>query len=172
MPHRVSADMRLVEDRPFPRNARRLGVAPGEGGIDDPAFRHAGGTVAPVERQVVAGRADPVAEMGVGPAHMPDQRLGIGIEQKLVRVEAMSHRRFVRPMDAVAIDRPRPRIRQVAVPDLVGVLRQYDPLQFAPPVLVEQAEFDLGGMSGEQREIHPQAVPGCAQRKGKTFLYT
>jgi hypothetical protein len=27
-------------------------------------------------------------------------------------------------------------------------------------------------MSGEESEIHPQAIPGSAQGKGKTFLYT
>jgi len=74
-------------------------------------------------------------------------------------------------MDAVTIHRPRTRIGQIAVPDLVGVLRQHDPFQLAPPVPIEQAQFDLGGMCGEECEIHPQAIPGSAQRKGKTFLY-
>ena len=74
-------------------------------------------------------------------------------------------------MDAIAVDRSRPRIGQIAVPDLVGVLRQHDPFQLPPPVPIEQAQFDLGGMGGEESEIHTQAIPGSAQRKGKTFLY-
>ena len=172
VPHRVSADMGLVENRAFPWNARRLGIAPGESRIDHPALRHACGAVAPVERQVVARRADPVAEMGIGPAHMADQRLGVGVEQKLVGIEAVTGSRLIRSMDAVAIHGSRPRIGQIAVPDLVGIFRQNHPLQLAPAVPIEQAQLDLGGVSGEESEVHSQAIPGSAQGKGKTFLYT
>ena len=93
---------------------------------------------------------------------MADQRLGIGIEQKLVGIEAVTGGRLIRAVDAVAIHGPRPRIGQIAVPDLVGVFRQNHPLQLPPPVPIEQAQLDLGGMSGEESEVHSQAIPGSA----------
>ncbi len=44
-----------------------------------------GGAVAFVEREVLGRVADAVAEHLVGPAHRARDRLGVGIEQQLVR---------------------------------------------------------------------------------------
>ena len=57
--------------------------------------------------------------------------LRIGVEQQLVRIEAMALLRLVRPVHAVAVDRAGPRVRQIAVPDLVGVLGQLDAFELA-----------------------------------------
>jgi hypothetical protein len=46
------------------------------------------------------------------------------------------------------------------VPDLVCVFRQLNSFQFGFSGVVEQAQFDLGGMAGEEGEIHAKAVPG------------
>ena len=101
-------------------------AAPGEGRIDHAAFRHEGGAVALVEGEVVVGLADRVAEQRGVPVELADELLRIGIEQQLVRVEAVPVRRLVGAVHAIAIDRARPRVRQVAVPDLVGVFGQLD----------------------------------------------
>ena len=41
-------------------------------------------------------------------------------------------------MDAIAVELGGQNIGQVAVPHLIGVLGQRDPLEFTPAVLVEQ----------------------------------
>ena len=57
--------------------------------------------------------------------------------------------RLVRPVDAVAVELIGLNVGQVAVPDLVGLLGQYDLLRLLPGVRpVEEAEFDLGGVFG------------------------
>nr|WP_247878963.1 hypothetical protein [Azospirillum brasilense] len=52
------------------------------------------------------------------------------------------------------------------MPDLVGVLRQDDPLDLALAGLVEQAQLDLLGVRGEQGEVDPEPVPVRPQRIG------
>ena len=81
----------------------------------------------------------------------------------------MAGRRLVGAVHAIAVDRARPRIGQVTVPDLVGILRQGDALDLAPAALVEQAELDLGGVGREQGEVDAQPVPGGAKRIGEAF---
>jgi hypothetical protein len=69
-------------------------------------------------------------------------------------------------MDAVAIDRARPSIRQVAMPDFVSILGQHNPLYFALAGGIEEAEFDLCSIRREQSEVDAQAVPRGAERVG------
>ncbi len=102
--------------------------------------------VAAVERQVLALVADAVAVERVAPAQRPDQVPGVGVEQQLVRVEAVPFFRPVRPVHAVTVEQPGPRLGQVAVPDAVGALAQRDALDLAPAAGVEQAELDLLGV--------------------------
>ena len=73
-------------------------------------------------------------------------------------------------MHAVAVELARPDVGQVAVPDLVGVFGQGDAVGLAPAVGVEQAQFDLGGVGGEQGEIDARSVPGRAARMGQAGL--
>jgi hypothetical protein len=47
-------------------------------------------------------------------------------------------------MNAIPIDRARPCVGQVPMPDLVGVLRQRNAFEFLLAFLVEKAELDLG----------------------------
>ena len=56
-----------------------------------------------------------------------------------------------------AVDLARTRVGQVAVPDLVGVFRQFDALDLGLAALVEQAQFDTRGMRREQGEVDPKA---------------
>ena len=77
----------------------------------------------------------------------------VRIEQQLVRVEAMSFLGPVGAVDAVAVEQAGPRLRQVAVPDLVGALAQLDALQLAPAGRVEEAQLDALGVLREQREV-------------------
>ena len=62
-----SAHVRLVDHRVVPRNVRWAVVAPGEGRIDDAALWGTGGTVTPVEGQILPGVARAVAEVCIAP---------------------------------------------------------------------------------------------------------
>jgi hypothetical protein len=121
--------------------------------------------VALVEGEVIAG-FDRVAKQRRIPRDMADHLLGVGIDQQLAGIEAVTGRRFIGPVHAIAIDRARSRIGQVAVPDLVGVLGQRDPLDLRLAVGVEQAELDLGGMGREQGEVDAKSVPRRAEGIG------
>ena len=66
----VALDVQLVDHRVLPGRARRTIVAPRERRIDDLALGHSGRAVAGVERQVLAARADAVAELRVAPAQL------------------------------------------------------------------------------------------------------
>jgi hypothetical protein len=165
-----AADVGLVDHRFGPGPERPHMLAPGEGGVDHAAFRHAEAVVAPVEGQVGAVRPDPIAEMGIRPAYGAAQRLGIGVDQQLVGIEAVTVARLVGAMDAVAVEQPGHGLGQIAVPHLVGVFGQRDAVDLAPAAGVEQAQLDPLGVGGEQREVDARAVPGCAERRGAARL--
>ena len=107
MAHGEALHVRLVDDRPIPGDVRPPLAAPGECRIDHPAFRHERRAVALVERQVLSLVADRVAEKRVVHSSSPTSCFRIGVEQQLVRVEAVPCLRLVRAMHAVAVDRAR-----------------------------------------------------------------
>ena len=79
----------------------------------------------------------------------------------------MARARVVGAMDAVAVELARADVRQIAVPDLIGVFGQHHPLELALAAGVEQAQLDLLGVGAEQREIHAPPVEGGAERIGR-----
>ena len=91
----------------------------------------------------------------------------IGIKQQLVGIEPVSGLWRVGPVHAIAVDGAGPRIRQIAVPDLVGIFGQLDTVELVAAGRIKQAQLDLGCVCGEQREVDTQSVPGGAQRMGK-----
>src|SRR5262249_55921168 len=97
-----AADMELVDDGLFPSGLRLAVVTPGEGGVDDPAFRHDPSSVAAVEREIAPRAADAIAEMRIAPAQGSVEGLGVRIEQQLVGVEAVAAMRVVGAVDAIA----------------------------------------------------------------------
>ena len=93
------------------------------------------------------------------------QRLGVGVEQQLVGVEAVAVLGIVRAVDAVAVDLSRAGVGQITVPDLIGTGRQQDARNFARRVGVEQAQFNRRGMRRKQRKVDAAAVPARTKRK-------
>jgi hypothetical protein len=72
------------------------------------------------------GVAEAVAEHRLVPVELADDRLGVGVEQQLVRVAAQPAGRVVGAVDAVAVALPGPTSGQVAVPHEAGDLGQVD----------------------------------------------
>src|SRR5262249_45409701 len=134
-----AAYMGFVDDRVLPRNTWLSRAAPGEGRVDDAAFEGERRAVPLVKGQIVACFHF-VAEQGRVPSNMTDDLLRIGIEQQLVGIEAVSSSGLVRAVNAIAIECPWPRIGEVAVPDLVGVLRQAEAFDLPLAGAIEQAK--------------------------------
>src|SRR6185312_6440813 len=51
------------------------------------------------------------------------------------------------------------------MPDILGALGQFDALELAAALVVEQAKLDLLGIGGEQGEIGAPTVPACAEAR-------
>ena len=81
-------------------------------------------------------------------------------------IEAQSLGRVVRPVNAITILQARPCLGQVAMPNLIGLLPDVDPLQLAAPRLIEKTEFNFFRVFREKGKIHSFAVPGRPQRVG------
>ncbi len=163
-----AAHVHLVDDAIVARVVRVLVALPVEGRIDHAALRDQGRGVVAVAGQVVALGADQVAEEGVAPGEPPREAARVRIEQQLVGVEAMTLRRLVRAVYAIAVELPGREARHVAVPDEVGALAQREACVLAPAARVEQAQLDAFGVAREEREIDPGAIPGRAQRVGRS----
>src|SRR5438105_3016735 len=112
--------------------------------------------------------ADAIGEMGIGPGKVPCQPLAVGIDQELVRIEAMSGLRLVGTVNAIAIELSGSRLRQVAMPDVFRAFRQRDAFNFPPAARFEQAKLDLFGVGRKQCEIGPGSVPGGSERMRRT----
>src|SRR3546814_17943236 len=115
---------------------------------------------------LLASGPDAVAVMGIAPAELAVERLGIGVHQQLVRVEPVAGLRIVGAMHAVAVEHVRLPVRPVAMPDLVRLLRQGDPFRLLEAGPVEQAELHPPGVGGEEGEVAALTAPACAPRDG------
>src|SRR4051812_26923984 len=133
-----SLDVQFIDDGSLPWRLWTTVAPPGECRIDHPRLQHEFGTVALIERQVVPG-FHYVTEQSRVPRQLSDDLPGIGIEQELVRIEAMTAERLVRSVYPESIHGARPCVRQITVPDLVGVFWEGDALRLTFVTLVEQA---------------------------------
>jgi hypothetical protein len=163
---REALDMQLIDDGLMPGNIGAAVPLPIKAGIDHLALEHAGCAVATAEAQVLPGAADAVTELGIAPGDGADNRLGVGVEQQLVRIEPVPLLRPVRTMDPVAVQLAGTQFGQVGMPDLIGLLAQLEALLFVSSAAIKQAQLDLIRVLGEQGKIDPFAVPRGAQGIG------
>ncbi len=159
--HRQAADVGLVEHRAVKGRAEPRVVAPVEAGIDDHAQGHAP-RVALGHLQIAVLAAELVGEQAFFPRLDPIDRLGVGIEEEVVRVEAQPPLRLVGAGDTVSIALPRPQLVDVRVPDERRGVAEGDARLVAG--VVEEAEIDAGSVLGVDGEIDALAVPRRAER--------
>ena len=162
-------DVRLVDDRLAPGPPRRAVVAPFVSGRLDDGFRHHRCAVAAVRGEIAAVGAGAIAEERVVPADPAGKAPRIGVDQELVRIEAVPGTGIVGAVNAVAVELARPKPGDVAVPDLFGPGRQRQALDLAPARGVEEAEVDLRRMGGEQGEVDATPIPDRAERLRAPF---
>jgi hypothetical protein len=89
----------------------------------------------------------------------------VRIDKQLVVVEAMTFFRFVGTVNAVAVNRTRLEIWNVAVKDFVGVFGQVDALPLFFAFVVEEAELDARRVRGKQSEVDALSIPPRSARK-------
>ena len=146
----------FINHCPIPRRPQQLVSAPGERLIDHDTFR--------VSRRRYPVRlardrrrvADAIAEHRIGPMDGAVNRLSIGIDQELGRIEAMAGFRLVRPMDAIAIVLSGPDLRQIHMPDVIGAFLEPDPVRlFGRVRIIEQTQFHAVAFSENSAKFTP-----------------
>src|SRR4029453_105700 len=163
---RQAAHVALVDHRATPRGEWRAVVAPAECGLDHDALRHDAGAVG--RAGDVAGRVVRILPGELGARRdRPAERPGIGIDQQLRGIEAVTVTGRPGPVHAVAVELPGPHVGETRVPHEAVSFGERDACRFARVIRpVEQAELDRGGMLREEREVHPLAIPGGTERVG------
>src|SRR5580700_3157383 len=151
-------NMRFINHALVPRSMRRLIRSPGKCRINHHGLQHSRGAVAAVKGQVFEPMTDPISEVRIAPFQVTDNLFSIGIKQQLVAVEAKSLGWIVRAVDAIAIRKPRPRLRQIAMPDLVGLLRNIYSMKLAPSGAIKDTQLHSLGMLREESKIHAFSI--------------
>ena len=155
---REALHVQLVDHGLVPRTRGRTVFLPVERLVDHDRLRDRRGVVLVVELEIGVVPAGHVREHVAGlPVDGALDRLRIRVDQELVRVEAVPLLGRPAPVDAVAIALPRPDPRQVAVPVERRALREL--VAGLTVRLVEEAELDLVGVLGEEREVRALPVP-------------
>src|SRR6202034_4871057 len=106
--------------------------------------------------------------MRIAPHQPAGQPPRIGVEHKLVRIETVALLGRIGTVNAIAVKLAGRDVIQIAMPDVFGALGQFDALDLAPALAVEQTELDLLRIGGEQREVGPASVPACTEAKGRS----
>ncbi len=161
-------DVRLVDDRLVVGRARRAVGGPVEERVD----HHAGHGVAERVDHRRSSRRRRVGRRGrqvIGVQRLAEvevtvERLPVRVQQQLARVTPMAGVRVERPVHAKPVPLTWGDGRQVAMPDVAVDLVEVDPR--LGPVLGDQAQLNLLGDLGEQREVGARAVIGGAERIG------
>ena len=135
--HGEAAHMGLVDHRPRKGMAGRPVVAPVEGIVHDQAARTVSGQV--------RGSQTRRERAGEG--------LGVGIEQRSVRVEAVTGRRRMGTVHPVQIGVPGTHPVHDDVPDVPGAVQRNPRARPGALRVVEQHQGHGGGVAAEQREL-------------------
>ena len=155
----------LVDDGARPAGEGRPVALPVERRVHHHALGQVRGAVPIVRPDVARGIADPVAEERVVPLERARDRLRVGIQQGLGRIEAVPLAGLVGTVHPEGVEGARPDAREVHVPDLIGALLDPDlPDLLAGVALVVQAERHRGGVLAEEREVDAGPVPRRAER--------
>ena len=126
--------------------------------VDNLAFRRERRAVPRIEAKIQFVVPQLIAEMGVVPVDIAHQFTGIRVNKQLMRVKAVTVFRIVGAIDAIAVQRTGFQVRHIAVPDLMGILRQLQPGDFCFPGRVKQTELHPLRVRGEQREVNALPV--------------
>jgi hypothetical protein len=158
-----AAHMHFVQDAVRPGRGRRGIALPVEAVVHHTGLQRQGAVVAPIHAQrVVTG----LAAVHVAPLELANHLARIGVEQQLVRVEALPLLRLPRPVGTQAVDQAGTSATEVAVPDIAAARGQDQACGLGTAAVVVQAQLDGGGMRREHGEVHTLGIDAGAQRPG------
>ena len=166
---RHALDVGLVDDRLVIGRAGGAVRCPVEERVD----HHAGHGVAQrIDHRGRAGlrgvlrrRSQVVGEQRLAEVEIADERLSVGVEQKLAGITPVTGRRVERAVHPEPVALPGRDGRQVAMPDVAVDFVESDGGFDA--VVGDQAQLDLLGDFGEQRKVGAGTVVGGPERKGR-----
>ena len=134
-------------------------TGPVEERVDHDAEHHVRGGVVVVDRARIA---ELVREQRRIPIDLADGRLGVRVEQQLVRVRPLTLGRLVPPVHSIAVALPWLDLGQVAMPhESVDVLQLDARLD---SILVEETQLHTLRRLAEQREVRAAAVERRSER--------
>src|SRR3979490_607237 len=166
---RQALDVGFIDDGVFPGDVRsRLVAAPVEGFGDDDGLRHAPRIVTPIKREVLARTPGAIGEMRIAPYQPTGKPPGVGVEQQLVGIEAVAVLGLIGTVNAIALARSGRKAVQITMPYIFGTFGQFDALEFATTLTVEQANLDPLRVGGEQCKIGAPAVPACTEPRERS----
>src|SRR6266699_3996549 len=110
-----SFDMEFVDNGLVPWRAWWAVISPGKSRINDHSQRGIRRIVTLIAGQIGLGVTHAVAKEFVGPAHITANRPGIGVEQDLIWIEAVSLLGGVRAIDAIAVELAGEHLRQIGM---------------------------------------------------------
>ncbi|OPZ56968.1 MAG: hypothetical protein BWY88_01284 [Synergistetes bacterium ADurb.Bin520] len=156
--HGEAPHMGFVDDALPQRVIQRPVPLPVEIIVDDDALGHPGGVELGVEGKVpLRGVGVPAQGPVEPPAEIPRQRLGVGVQEDLVPVEAVAPFRVVGPVNPVLVEGAGSDPREKRVPDIPGAVQPGVEKNLLPglPVLgtVEEEQRNRRGVTGENREL-------------------
>ena len=157
-------DVALIDHGMRPRDIGSAGVLPVNGiGVDDLTFGRKRRAVSRIKAEIQLIVSQLIAEVGIVPLNVTHQFTGIGVNKQLIGIEAVTVLRIVRAIHTVTIQRPRFQIRHIAVPDLMGIFRQFQAGYFCFSRRIKQTQLYPLRVGGKQSEVHPFPVIICAQ---------
>ncbi len=155
--------VRLVDDRLFPRNTRRLIVLPGKRLFDHGTQRRIRSTVGLRKRQVALLAVHIVSIQTFVPLQRTANRFSVRIQQHLVWIESVSCLGVIRTIDTIAIELTRTQIYDVAMPHRPSLLGQFEHMTGLPiRRVLKQQQFYFFSMSAVQGKVDTNAVPCSA----------
>ena len=170
--HGEPLHMRLIDDAARQGGHGGAVVAPGKGRVGHDAFGHEARAVAGVQAKVGIARRGGIGVKRVRPTRVPGQLPGVGVDQQLVRVEAVAFMRGEGTVRAQTVKLAGHQAGNAAMPDAPGAFRQRHARNLALPVRAKKADVDLRRMVGKDGEIYPVSIKGRAQRAGASGLHS
>src|SRR5262245_42378495 len=102
-----------------------------------------------------------VAEQCIAPANGSCDGFSVRVQEQLVRIEAVPVFWCVRTVYSIAVELPWVCVRQIHMPNMVGLLRQGNPIDFFILIrAIKEAELDARGIFGEEGEVDSIPIPG------------
>src|SRR5579875_2581037 len=96
--------------------------------------------------------------------YCPRNSLGIGIEKEFRRIKSVTIHRCIRTMHTIAIELPRSYLRQVNMPDLICLLRHWNPGYLTVSIRsVKETQLYPRGILRKECKIDTCSVPSRTQ---------